>query len=473
MKRIPAIILFVITILLACNIAVNAAPNVYEDFEYYLESDRATITKYIGDGNNVTIPDTIDGCKVVRVDGAFYENETIESVVIPDGVSIGTWTFYNCLNLKNIVFEGAVDSIGYGAFEGCSSLADIQLPSTINRIEQNLFMNCTSLKSISVPDGITVIDVNAFNNCVSLEKIELPGTLQTISASAFNNCTSLSSIELPEGLKNIGVRAFAYSGIQDITIPQGIWNFGDRVFLGCESLKSICFNNSMNSIPTSTFNGCCQLEHVVMPTGLRVIESGAFYNCELLNEIDLTGVTVIQNNAFDNTGIFYSDENWDNNVLYYDNCLLYAKPLLNGEYRIKEETRLIAQNAFKSCDNLSTLYFPYSIKNGRINVCTDSIPIEHTEIFCYYLGSREECFHHITRPNSAYGRDLIHALKVIVLGDISGDEKIGTKDLKIIKLVLAGLYNMTSEEEKHADVNGDGLIDIKDYVALKRHLTFN
>ncbi len=56
------------------------------------------------------------------------------------------------------------------------------------------------------------------------------------------------------------------------------------------------------------------------------------------------------------------------------------------------------------------------------------------------------------------------------VGDLTGDTKITTKDLKVLKLALAGKYTLNAAEETAADINGDGKINLDDLAAMKRLL---
>ena len=56
------------------------------------------------------------------------------------------------------------------------------------------------------------------------------------------------------------------------------------------------------------------------------------------------------------------------------------------------------------------------------------------------------------------------------VGDLTGDTLITTKDLKVMKLALAGKIVLTAAEEAAADINGDGLFTIADLGAMKRLL---
>ena len=54
-------------------------------------------------------------------------------------------------------------------------------------------------------------------------------------------------------------------------------------------------------------------------------------------------------------------------------------------------------------------------------------------------------------------------------GDVNGDGVVNSKDLVILKRYLANWKDVTIDE-KNADVNGDGVVNTKDVVILKRYL---
>ena len=88
----------------------------------------------------------------------------------------------------------------------------------------------------------------------------------------------------------------------------------------------------------------------------------AFGDCSSLTSVTIpNSVTSIGNNVFWNTGIYNDTSNWENHVLYIDNCLIRAEKNISGACIIKESTRLIASNAFYDCSSLTSVTIPNSV----------------------------------------------------------------------------------------------------------------
>ncbi|MCI9643088.1 MAG: leucine-rich repeat domain-containing protein, partial [Eubacterium sp.] len=78
------------------------------DFGLSTNSDgTATITDYTGSAANLSIPEYINGYRII---------------------SIGNWAFDYCTSLTNITIPNSVTSIGNGAFANCTSLESITIP---------------------------------------------------------------------------------------------------------------------------------------------------------------------------------------------------------------------------------------------------------------------------------------------------------------------------------------------------------
>ena len=198
-----------------------------------------------------------------------------------------------------------------------------------------------------------------------------------------------------------------------------------------ETLLSITIGKNITSIGCYAFNGTAWSKN--LPNGLVYfgtvlykyvgemlnntsieIEEGttwicesAFYGCSSLASITIpNSVTHIGSNAFFGTSIYSHKSNWEDGVLYIDNCLIEAKKSISGAYTIKENTRLIADNAFENRSSLTSVTIPNSVTsigNSTFSGCSSlssiTIPNSVTSIGYYAF---EDCgsLNSVTIPNS-------------------------------------------------------------------------
>lgn len=118
------------------------------DYEYFIDDSGVVLTKYIGEDKVVVIPSKIEGRKIIKVERTFYNNTTIEKVVLPEGLTVvGEQTFFGCTNLKNVILPDSVQTIDNYAFAYCG-LSEIILPINAHYINEGAFMGCNNLTAI-------------------------------------------------------------------------------------------------------------------------------------------------------------------------------------------------------------------------------------------------------------------------------------------------------------------------------------
>ncbi len=128
-------------------------------------------------------------------DDTFFENLNLTEVVLPEGLlTIGRIAFGECENLRRIQLPDSLTLLGDGAFAGCKSLTEITLPSGIDEVEAGLFDGCTSLTEVVISHGITFIDWGAFYGCSSLRWVTIPDSVTAIEDYSFYGCGSLEEI---------------------------------------------------------------------------------------------------------------------------------------------------------------------------------------------------------------------------------------------------------------------------------------
>ena len=250
---------------------ISANLNVFMsgDFECFEnENGGITIVKYYGNSQKVEIPSQINGKSVTEIaNAAFYENSSIASVVLPDGmISIGDRAFYSCTKLESVVVPISVKNIGAFAF-----------------------MACKNMENITLSDTLVSLGRYAFSNCTSLSSIKLPGSLKTVEDSSFYNNTALSTVIFGEGIENIGVAAFGYCRkLNGIVLPDSLKIISKDAFGGCSALKDIALNKGLSRIEERAFESNA-IESIIVPDTVVEITDLAFNNCSKLKSITFEG----------------------------------------------------------------------------------------------------------------------------------------------------------------------------------------
>ena len=88
---------------------------------------------------------------------------------------------------------------------------------------------------------------------------------------------------IPNSVTSIVWGAFVdCTGLTNITIPDGVTSIDDYVFEGCTSLTSITIPDSVTSIGWSSFENCTGLTSIIIPDSVTSIISCAFRGCSNL-----------------------------------------------------------------------------------------------------------------------------------------------------------------------------------------------
>ncbi len=255
---------------------------IYANQEYYYTTKYGEIyiTSYNGKATEVVIPSEINGKPVVAIgDRAFCDNKTINSVVIPEGVTkIGENAFFVCDNLESVTLPDGITEIGDFAFYSCVSLTKVELPDSVTRIGSSAFDYCKSLNYINIPDGVT-----------------------SIGESAFSWCYELTAIDLPNSVTEIGNSAFEYSGVIRVTLSNNITVIPDSAFYGCDNLENITIPNGVKTIEDNAFRSCDSLTSVRVPDSVKSIGDDAFTYCLNLTSISVPEGCDIDDKAFEYT----------------------------------------------------------------------------------------------------------------------------------------------------------------------------
>lgn len=113
------------------------------------------------------------------LDYAFY-GSNIESVLIYGGGVVSKHAFQNCKNLKSVSIFGGVDSIEYQAFYELESLTSVVLQG-VHEIKTQAFYRCKNLSELVLSKDIVNIESNTFTSCFSLLEVKFMGSMSEYS----------------------------------------------------------------------------------------------------------------------------------------------------------------------------------------------------------------------------------------------------------------------------------------------------
>ena len=119
------------------------------DYLFYTLEGTNYLIGYVGSDTELTLPENYKGEHYILNQHAFYNCDSLTSVVIPDSVtSIGKWAFSWCTSLTSIVIPNSVTSIGEDAFYSCDSLTSVVIPDSVTSIGYSAFYYCDKLTDV-------------------------------------------------------------------------------------------------------------------------------------------------------------------------------------------------------------------------------------------------------------------------------------------------------------------------------------
>ncbi|MGN0813805.1 MAG: leucine-rich repeat protein [Candidatus Coproplasma sp.] len=301
----------------------------------------------------------------------------IKGIDLSSALNIGMSAFKGCKNLSyvNLGSSGLITSIPFEAFSGCSSLTSFSVPFSVNTIEEYAFADCNSLSDLVLVDGgcLNTIGDSAFFNCTSLTDVKIPGSVVKVGKSAFRNCSSLTDAVLPSGITSIP--AYVFEGcihLSTCKIPASVTEIGEFAFSDCISLREVIFPEKLLRISSYAFNNCQKLPSIDLPDGINSVGQGAFANCYSLESYTapFVGETTSSNQflsyVFGNSvnSAFLVPENLKKVTLtkgkYLNSGAFYECEFLT-EINLPDGLTEIGSQAFYGCESLTSLVIPDSV----------------------------------------------------------------------------------------------------------------
>lgn len=332
--------------------------NAFEGTAFLTRGEQPVVNRIFLDGRRMEGDVVIPNDVVAIAGGAFYGNDKITLVTLPEGLeNIGARAFCGCTGLKEITIPSKITEIKEGTFAYCGLLERVTMTGGISNIEDNAFLSCSSLKQLSklevksigdyafsgcdclalpdiktgrigkaafqytsfndqqetqsvvsdivvdgsnacgeviIPSGVKGIAPFAFAGNTTITAVQLPDTIEYIGDSAFMGCTHLKKVRF-QCVPEIGDRAFSKSGVTDIS--GSVIKLGEQAFAYCRDLEKV----NLSGVPVlrkETFTGCDKLSECTFPY-LTSIDDYCFTGCKALMGFDFSTVQSIGKHAFE------------------------------------------------------------------------------------------------------------------------------------------------------------------------------
>lgn len=246
---------------------------------------------------------------------------------------------------------------GSGVLTGVSGLTGsnmtVEIPAEVNgitvtEIGKDVFRGNKNIGSLVIPDSVTTLGYRMCSGCTALREVRLPSGLTVIPDEAFDGCSSLQTINFPETLKEIRSDAFCGTALTEFIAPDSLTDIFGYAFKDCAGLTTVELTN-VRKLSTGVFQNCTKLQSIRLPDSIAELSDHIFDGCASLTEIYMPDNPIaVSFTVFNGTAYYNEPSNWENGVLYVDGYLIAA----NGdfasltEYTVKEDTVVIADNAF-------------------------------------------------------------------------------------------------------------------------------
>ena len=246
-----------------------------------------------------------------------------------------------------------MESVGYGAF---SAYTDGYYGSYV----------ASSLKSVKFGGGLKSIESYAFYENRALNTVKFTGdALTSIGYRSFYN-TDITELDLSGANASIGTSAFSNCNSLRTVKLSGVNTIESGAFYGCDELVNLEMSDTLTTIEGSAFCSCTSLKTVIFSDSVTTIADGSFTDCTGLESVTIgKGCTSVTASAFTrNVNLVKFDVSEDNESYTSVDGVLYNKEKtavvcypksLSGEYVIPDTVTSIEKAAFENCNKLTKI----------------------------------------------------------------------------------------------------------------------
>lgn len=265
-----------------------------DEYDYFLVSKGAIVTKYKGDSKNITV-DNIDGNPVYSIEQNVFKSSDIVSFSSNTCQRIMDSAFENATDLKNVDIPNCT-YIGSRAFRH-TAIEDITIPNGVTEINDYTFDGCESLVNVNLKGDVTRIGRLAFNECYALESITGTSKIKRVEELAFYDDKLMELDSTLDNLMYAGDYAFAYCNSAVLDTIDNMTYIGDGAFMYCYNISTVHIGGNIDVVPAETFRGT-RITELTLDEGITAIGNYAFMSTQIKDLVLPNSIKTIGTYAF-------------------------------------------------------------------------------------------------------------------------------------------------------------------------------
>ncbi len=187
--------------------------------------------------------------------------------------SLAHEAFKSCSFLSVSLPEGLKEIKGR-CFYNCSGLETLDIPESVTILGDSVFM-CSGLKNIKLPKNIRELPPLTFARCLKMKTFHFLPEIRKIGDECFAY-TILEEVDLPVGLKKLGKSAFwRCENLKRVYFHSYVDTIPNSCFYDCVKLSDVNLYTESGEmvIRREAFNNCKSLTSMVFPEGVKFIDS--------------------------------------------------------------------------------------------------------------------------------------------------------------------------------------------------------
>lgn len=248
---------------------------------------------------------------------------------------------------------------------------DIVIPKTIvyDEVEYTVtsvsgFSDSNGLISVILPQTVVTLGT-ILRNCVNLRSVTIPG-VKSIDQTNFMGCSSLESITFGESISSFSSYAFKdCSNLKSVFVP----NLDTWLHVKCSYVKNANTSLKTNEVSSPLIHGADlyingeKLVNLVIPEDVTSISLFNFYGCTSIKEITIEGELTIGQGAFENCKNLQKLTIKGDCVLEkgcFSMCTSLTQVVFNGSIDYFSAV-LNGELPFNNCNNIKSIYLPRNL----------------------------------------------------------------------------------------------------------------